>query len=333
MNRHIFEKSIIEKHIQKTGTCPITGAALEVEDLIEVQLTQATQPRDETISMPGAISIMQKEWDAVMLELYTLREQLNTTKQELSTTLYQHEAACRVVAKLLKEKQELKEELAKVKCQIQSVETQPMQKEEQKEVPQVITHEIPTLPSAENKKGINDELLESINTTFSKLSTERKKHRASKKLAKPGVISTYTNKRQKKIHEKAITSVNYNQNIITSSKDCTAQIFNLDSDQIIKLVHHTKSVKKALFYQNDYALLCSADNTASLWKIGEATPISIYQFSSSVNSCALLPMGDYALFGEKKGFISLCNLESKEILTETPISAGLNLTYIFYKRT
>ena len=330
MNRHIFEKEIIEKHIQKTGTCPITGASLEIEDLIEVHSTQATQPRDETISMPGAIKIMQKEWDAVMLELYALREQLSSTRQELSTSIYQHEAACRVVAKLLKEKEELKEELEKAKDQISNINSQPMQKEEQKEVPQIITHEIPTQPMIEAKRGVYPELLDKVNSTFSKLSAERKKHRASKKLAKPSIIATYQNKRQKQIHEKIITSIDYSKNIITSSKDCTAQIFSLDNeDQCIKLAHHTKSVKKALFYQEDKAILCSADHTASLWKIGEATPLSIYQFSSSVNSCALHPMGEYALFGEKKGLMSLCNIESKEILTETAISEGVNLTYIF----
>ena len=158
MNRHIFEKEIIEKHIQKTGTCPITGASLEIEDLIEVHSTQATQPRDETISMPGAIKIMQKEWDAVMLELYALREQLSSTRQELSTSIYQHEAACRVVAKLLKEKEELKEELEKAKDQISNINSQPMQKEEQKEVPQIITHEIPTQPMIEAKRGVYPEL-------------------------------------------------------------------------------------------------------------------------------------------------------------------------------
>lgn len=34
---HIFEKRLIEKHIESTGTCPITGRPLSLEDLIEVK--------------------------------------------------------------------------------------------------------------------------------------------------------------------------------------------------------------------------------------------------------------------------------------------------------
>lgn len=34
---HVFEKRVIEKHIENTGQCPITGADLEKSDLVPLK--------------------------------------------------------------------------------------------------------------------------------------------------------------------------------------------------------------------------------------------------------------------------------------------------------
>ncbi|KAM3574054.1 hypothetical protein VYU27_003952, partial [Nannochloropsis oceanica] len=63
------------------------------------------RPRPVTAtSVPGLLALFQNEWDALMLETHTLKEHLAATRTELANALYQHDAACRVIARLARER-------------------------------------------------------------------------------------------------------------------------------------------------------------------------------------------------------------------------------------
>jgi len=88
---------------------------LTTDDLLDLKSPRVVRPRPPTLtSIPALLSVFQNEWDALALEAFTLRQQLAQTRQELSTALYQHDAAVRVIARLTKERDQAREALSKV---------------------------------------------------------------------------------------------------------------------------------------------------------------------------------------------------------------------------
>jgi len=129
----IFEKRLIEAYIAEHGKDPVTGEELTADDLIEIKskhylnlrfsdhtdivstAARTVRPRPPTLtSIPSLLSAFQNEWDALALQVYTLQQQLSQTQQELSTALYQNDAAVRVIGRLMKERDEARDALAKV---------------------------------------------------------------------------------------------------------------------------------------------------------------------------------------------------------------------------
>lgn len=114
----IFEKRIIEKYLLENGCDPITGKEMKAEELIELKTPPIVKPKPPSAtSIPATLKTMQDEWDALMLHSFTQRQQLQTARQELSHALYQHDAACRVIARLNKEVAAAREALATLKPQ------------------------------------------------------------------------------------------------------------------------------------------------------------------------------------------------------------------------
>lgn len=112
---NVFEKRLIEAYITENGTDPVTNEDLTVDDLVELKSARIVRPRPPTLtSIPSLLSVFQNEWDALALETYTLKQQLAQTRQELSTALYQHDAAVRVIARVSRERDEAREALSKI---------------------------------------------------------------------------------------------------------------------------------------------------------------------------------------------------------------------------
>ena len=93
----------------------MNGEELSTDDLVDIKSQRVVRPRPPTLtSIPSLLSVFQEEWDALALETYTLQQNLAQTRRELSSALYQHDAAVRVIARLTKERDDAREALSNI---------------------------------------------------------------------------------------------------------------------------------------------------------------------------------------------------------------------------
>lgn len=128
-SRCVFEKQLIEEYIHQEGKDPVNGTDLTIDQLIPIaqtpeQTALANNLNSSTLnanySIPNLLASLQNEWDAVMLENFKLRKQLDQFTKQLSTALYQRDAAKIVAARALEANDELKREMARLVSQLGS---------------------------------------------------------------------------------------------------------------------------------------------------------------------------------------------------------------------
>ncbi|KAK9451043.1 Prp19/Pso4-like-domain-containing protein [Limtongia smithiae] len=113
----VYEKRLLEAYVREYGTEPITGEELTAADIValdESSTSSQTPARTpQQASIPSLLQGFQNAWDGAVLETATLRQELAKTRQDLSTALYYHDAAVRVVARLTAERDEAVAALAR----------------------------------------------------------------------------------------------------------------------------------------------------------------------------------------------------------------------------
>ncbi|KAF9584268.1 glycerol ethanol, ferric requiring protein [Lunasporangiospora selenospora] len=288
----IYERRLIVKYIEDNGKDPVTGEELTVDDLLDIKSTPGTvKPRPPTMtSIPSILSVLQNEWDSIMLETFTLKQQYQQVRQELSHALYQHDAACRVIARLMKERDAAREALANVQAHLGSK--------------AAAVEEAADVTMAEAGPGLPANVVEKLEETTAVLSKTRKR----KPNTTAEAIQTYT---QRKVfpglhaaRSPGISAMDLdakNGRILTGGNDKNALVFSQSEEKVVAtLKGHTKKITHVAWNgrdeENDNVLTASADHTVKIWSPSEkgySCAHTISGHSGEVTGLSVHPTKDF----------------------------------------
>jgi pre-mRNA-processing factor 19 len=293
---HIFEKRLVEKHIATTGSCPVTGDALTVDDLLPLVAATPFKPRPANLaSMPALLQTVQNEWDAVMLETYQLKQQLVETRKNLAKALYENDAAFRVIARLIQERDEARSMIA----QMEGVARAPVAPA----APASSDAGAMEVDTKEDAGDMTEDIKARLEAHHAKLSKGRKKRikARARETASADSLRTYVSESftPHSTSPPGITCIDLHptQSTISVSggNDSNVVLFDRKEGKIVNtLKGHRKKLTSVAFVGETSILSSSADTTAILWGISDGTKRYTVD---EVQCVALHPSGEFFVTG------------------------------------
>ncbi|KAF9604849.1 hypothetical protein IFM89_010524 [Coptis chinensis] len=273
----LFERRLIEHHIKDYGKCPVTGEPLSMDEIVPVKTNKVVKPRPlHAASIPGLLGIFQNEWDALMLSHFAVEQQLHTARQELSHALYQHDAACRVIARLKKERDDARSLLAQAERQI------PMTASAAATANALVLSNGKRAAEGEElgpsekrfRPGISKDIIDELTNCNTALSQQRKRRQIPSTLAPIDSLERYTQLSSHPLHKSSkqgILSIDIHPDkdiLATGGADTNAVIFDRTSGQILStLSGHSKKVNSVKFVSREELFVTgSADKTVRVWQ-------------------------------------------------------------------
>ncbi|CAG8051187.1 unnamed protein product [Penicillium olsonii] len=300
----VFEKRLIEAYIAEHGKDPVNGEELSTEDLIDVKSQRVVRPRPPTLtSIPSLLGVFQEEWDALALETYTLQQNLAQTRRELSSALYQHDAAVRVIARLTQERDEAREALSNVSVGATRAGGEAMQ-----------------VDSA----GLPQAVLERIENTQAALSKTRRKRPIPENWASSEAISSYkpTETSEALYPGGRALSVNSTGELaLVGGLDGVVGVYSLAQKSVVQTLSTDGPVTDAK-WAGEKAVVGSATGSIKVFENG-AEVASFKAHAGEVTAVAVHATGDIvASVGVDKSYV-LYDLATNTVASQIFTSAAL----------
>jgi pre-mRNA-processing factor 19 len=233
-----------------------------------------------------------------MTETYELKTHLDTTRKQLSHALYQHDAACRVIARLLRERDSARSQVSQMQDQMSNMTPS--------------TGAASGAHAAEPAEiGLTPEIVQRMQEIAKTLSKTRKK-REFPGLAPVADVKKFTCVGSHPIHQSTAPGIlcldvhkTDNSRIVTGGVDTQVILFDAENEKLAqKLQGHSKKVNAVAFHPTkDVVLSASADCTVRVWdctgdnnwKAPYTCAHVIRKHKGEVTDLSLHPLGDYFL--------------------------------------
>ncbi|KAH0487393.1 MAG: hypothetical protein KVP17_002385 [Porospora cf. gigantea B] len=271
----IYEKRLLRQYLEENnGLCPSTGDPIDLADAIAVNVDPVVRPRPpKAASVGGLLGLLQNEWDTLMQETFVLRQHLDQIRSQLSQSLYQHEAACRVIARLQREKDALQAQSAALQQEVASLKNTGFTPSEQG-LPETFLQEIEAasvkLTQSRRSRGLQDVCPRS---KWAKIESGGRfqTHQAAASVCGVTGVKVVLNE-----------SISASPVSVSSGRDGSATLFDLNERQVIaSLIGHTRAASEVVVHSKlPIVATGSADRTIRVWS-GRKTQMGKMSFKSS----------------------------------------------------
>ena len=293
------------------------------------------------------------EWDAAALETHALRRDLGEARTQLSQALYQHDAACRVIARLLRERDEARAALAEAQRAGGSA---PRAGERKRAAPATETGAGGASAAAvasgggapaekRAKAGLTADVLEAMIACNKRLSKNRKKRPAPEGLAAPDDLGAYTLESKFPVHQTTRQGVlalailpgggaEGGDLVASGGVDTKVNLSTARGKRAQSLAGHKKKVLDVSFVGSGAAsaLLASgsADSTCKVWKragpVGSAPYFELastfQDHGAEVTAVCPHPAGDYLATASADGTWGFYDLQAELCLAQMGVGAA-----------
>lgn len=305
---HIFDRRLIVKYIAENGTDPISHAELSEDSLVSVKTggTGSASRNVSGTSIPSLLKMLQDEWDTVMLNSFSLRQQLQIARQELSHSLYQHDAACRVIARLSKELASAREGLSNLKPNSAKVDDDV------------------SIEESEDHQGLTEALLDKLDEKSKALTADRKSRGKNlpEGLAKVEEIGQI---KQTAVHTgihstgtPGITALDIKGTLsLTGGIDKAVVLYNYEKEQVVQTFKgHNKKINAVVLHPDTKtAISASGDSHIRVWNVAESASkcvIDVHQ--AAVTDISLNASGDYIISASDDSYWAFSDIRTGKSL-------------------